>query len=136
MHWVVQSGERLDDRRSPSRQLSLPLPFSLPPPPHPTNPQSDALEQRVIGQPGAVRAVASALARARCGLRDPKRPIAALLFVGPTGVGKTELVRALADHYYGTQDAIVRLDMSEYMERHTVSKMIGAPPVRFVFGAF
>ncbi|KAI8465710.1 MAG: ClpD chaperone, Hsp100 family [Monoraphidium minutum] len=90
-----------------------------------------ALNSRVIGQPDAVDAVASALARARCGLRDPKRPVAALMFVGPTGVGKTELVRALADHYYGSQDAIdaiVRLDMSEYMERHTVSKLIGAPP--------
>ncbi|KIY92495.1 ATP-dependent Clp protease ATP-binding subunit ClpC, partial [Monoraphidium neglectum] len=87
-----------------------------------------ALKERVIGQPDAIDTVASALARARCGLRDPKRPVAALLFVGPTGVGKTELVRALADHYYGSQDAIIRLDMSEYMERHTVSKLIGAPP--------
>ncbi|KAI8463034.1 MAG: ClpD chaperone, Hsp100 family [Monoraphidium minutum] len=93
-----------------------------------------ALNARVIGQPDAVDAVASALARARCGLRDPERPVAALMFVGPTGVGKTELVRALADHYYGSQDAIVRLDMSEYMERHTVSKLIGAPPGYIGYG--
>ncbi|GBF96568.1 ATP-dependent Clp protease ATP-binding subunit [Raphidocelis subcapitata] len=93
-----------------------------------------ALNARVIGQPDAVDAVAAALARARCGLRDPNRPVAALLFVGPTGVGKTQLVKALADHYYGSQDAIVRLDMSEYMERHTVSKLIGAPPGYIGYG--
>ncbi|GBF97872.1 hypothetical protein Rsub_10227, partial [Raphidocelis subcapitata] len=87
-----------------------------------------SLRARVIGQEDAVASVASALARARCGLRDPRRPVATLLFVGPTGVGKTELVKALADHYYGSQDAVIRLDMSEYMERHTVSKLIGAPP--------
>lgn len=86
------------------------------------------LKQRVVGQDDAVEVVASALMRARCGLKDPRRPVAALLFVGPTGVGKTELTKVLAETYFGSQDAIVRLDMSEYMERHTVSKLIGAPP--------
>jgi ATP-dependent Clp protease ATP-binding subunit ClpC len=95
----------------PCRQPNLkPTNQSTPPPK-----QATALERRVIGQSDAVHSVASALARARCGLRDPDRPVAALLFVGPTGVGKTELVKALADHYYGSQDAVVRLDMSEYM---------------------
>lgn len=66
--------------------------------------------------------------RARVGLKDPNRPCAALLLVGPTGVGKTELTKVLAEQYFGTHDAIIRLDMSEYMERHSVSKLIGAPP--------
>jgi ATP-dependent Clp protease ATP-binding subunit ClpB len=73
------------------------------PRPRPRPPKAPALQQRVIGQVDAVEAVAAALARARCGLRDPDRPVAALLFVGPTGVGKTQLVRALADHYFGSQ---------------------------------
>lgn len=68
------------------------------------------------------------LCSARVGLKDPNRPCAALLLVGPTGVGKTELTKVLAEQYFGTQDAIIRLDMSEYMERHSVSKLIGAPP--------
>lgn len=83
---------------------------------------------RVIGQDDAVDCLVAALQRARCGFRDPNRPIASLLFVGPTGVGKTELVNALADVYYGSKHDIIRLDMSEYMERHDVTKMLGAPP--------
>jgi len=87
-----------------------------------------SLKQRLIGQDEAVDCLAAALMRARCGLKSPNRPVASFLLVGPTGVGKTELVKALAEQYYGSQDALVRLDMSEYMERHSVSRMIGAPP--------
>ena len=87
-----------------------------------------ALGERVIGQSSAVAAVARAMLRARSGLSSPDRPIAGMLFAGPTGVGKTELTRALADVYFGSADAIVRLDMSEYMERHTVAKLVGPPP--------
>lgn len=75
-----------------------------------------------------MREVARALRRARAGLRDPKRPVGSFLFLGPTGVGKTELCRALADAVFGDEEALVRLDMSEYMERHTVSRLVGAPP--------
>lgn len=88
----------------------------------------DTLKSVLIGQDLAVESVATALCRARCGLKDPNRPVASLLFVGPTGVGKTELAKALAHHYFGSKDAMIRLDMSEYMERHSVSKLIGAPP--------
>ena len=87
-----------------------------------------ALGERVIGQSSAVAAVSRAMLRARSGLSSPDRPIAGMLFAGPTGVGKTELTRALADVYFGSADAIVRLDMSEYMERHTVAKLVGPPP--------
>ena len=86
------------------------------------------LGDRVIGQGSAVAAVARAMLRARSGLSSPDRPIAGMLFAGPTGVGKTELTRALADVYFGSADAVVRLDMSEYMERHTVAKLVGPPP--------
>jgi len=86
------------------------------------------LSDRVIGQSSAVNAVARAMLRARSGLSSPDRPIAGMLFAGPTGVGKTELTRALADVYFGSEDAVVRLDMSEYMERHTVAKLVGPPP--------
>jgi ATP-dependent Clp protease ATP-binding subunit ClpA len=79
-------------------------------------------------QDDAVSAIARAVRRARVGLKDPKRPIAAMLFSGPTGVGKTELTKALAEQYFGSEDAMIRLDMSEFMERHTVSKLVGAPP--------
>eukprot|EP00879_Flechtneria_rotunda_P003032 GHRR01003252.1.p1 GENE.GHRR01003252.1~~GHRR01003252.1.p1 ORF type:complete len:659 (+),score=207.75 GHRR01003252.1:506-2482(+) len=92
------------------------------------------LKDRVIGQDDAVDSVVSALCRARVGLKDPNRPAAALLLVGPTGVGKTELTKVLAEQYFGTQDAIIRLDMSEYMERHSVSKLIGAPPGYIGYG--
>ena len=88
----------------------------------------DTLHARVVGQDETVREVARALRRARAGLRDPKRPVGSFLFLGPTGVGKTELCRALADAVFGDEEALVRLDMSEYMERHTVSRLIGAPP--------
>ena len=88
----------------------------------------DTLHARVVGQDEAVREVARALRRARAGLRDPKRPVGSFLILGPTGVGKTELCRALADAVFGDEEALVRLDMSEYMERHTVSRLVGAPP--------
>jgi len=88
----------------------------------------DELHQRVIGQEEAVKAVAKAIRRARAGLKDPKRPIGSFIFLGPTGVGKTELARSLAETLFGDEKALVRLDMSEYMEKHTVSKLIGAPP--------
>ena len=88
----------------------------------------DRLHQRVIGQDEAVSAVASALRRSRAGLQDPDRPIGTFLFLGPTGVGKTELARALAEFMFDTQDAMVRIDMSEYMEKHSVSRLVGAPP--------
>jgi ATP-dependent Clp protease ATP-binding subunit ClpB len=88
----------------------------------------ERLHQRVIGQDEAVEAVASALRRSRAGLQDPDRPIGTFLFLGPTGVGKTELARALAEFMFDTQDAMVRIDMSEYMEKHTVSRLVGAPP--------
>ncbi|HEY9643970.1 MAG TPA: ATP-dependent Clp protease ATP-binding subunit [Coleofasciculaceae cyanobacterium] len=88
----------------------------------------ETLHQRLIGQVEAVRAVARALRRARVGLKNPDRPIASFMFSGPTGVGKTELVKALAASFFGSEAALIRLDMSEYMERHTVSKLIGAPP--------
>eukprot|EP01018_Ginkgo_biloba_P003570 Gb_36602 [translate_table: standard] len=86
------------------------------------------LRTRVVGQDDAVCAIARAVKRARVGLKDPDRPIAAMLFCGPTGVGKTELTKALAEYYFGSETAMIRLDMSEYMERHTVSKLIGSPP--------
>ncbi|HTN24776.1 MAG TPA: ATP-dependent chaperone ClpB [Solirubrobacteraceae bacterium] len=88
----------------------------------------DRLHQRVIGQDEAVSAVASALRRSRAGLSDPDRPIGSFLFLGPTGVGKTELARALAEFMFDTQDAMVRIDMSEYMEKHSVARLVGAPP--------
>ena len=88
----------------------------------------EVLHQRVIGQHEAVTAVARAVRRARAGLKDPKRPIGSFIFLGPTGVGKTELARALAEVLFGQEDALIRLDMSEYMEKHAVSRMIGAPP--------
>ncbi len=88
----------------------------------------DRLHDRVIGQDEAVSAVSNALRRSRAGLQDPNRPIGSFLFLGPTGVGKTELARALAEFMFDTEDAIVRIDMSEYMEKHTVSRLIGAPP--------
>jgi ATP-dependent Clp protease ATP-binding subunit ClpB len=88
----------------------------------------DRLHQRVIGQDEAVEAVSSALRRSRAGLQDPNRPIGTFLFLGPTGVGKTELARALAQFMFDSQDAMVRIDMSEYMEKHAVSRLVGAPP--------
>ena len=87
-----------------------------------------ALQERVVGQGEAVTAVANAIRRSRAGLSDPKRPIGSFLFLGPTGVGKTELTKALANFMFDTDDAIVRLDMSEFMEKHSVARLIGAPP--------
>ncbi|WP_204104684.1 MULTISPECIES: ATP-dependent Clp protease ATP-binding subunit [Spirulina sp. CCY15215] len=88
----------------------------------------DTLHQRLIGQEDAVKAVSRAIRRARVGLKNPNRPIASFIFSGPTGVGKTELTKSLAAYFFGSEDAMIRLDMSEYMERHTVSKLIGSPP--------
>lgn len=86
------------------------------------------LEKRVIGQPLAIQAVSEAIRRSRSGLSDPQRPIGVFLFIGPTGVGKTELVKALAEQLFDKEDAIIRLDMSEYMEKHSVSRLVGSPP--------
>ena len=86
------------------------------------------LEQRVVGQQEALRAVANAVRRSRSGLQDPNRPIGSFIFLGPTGVGKTETARALAEFLFDDENALVRIDMSEYMEKHTVSRLIGAPP--------
>lgn len=88
----------------------------------------DTLHQRLIGQEEAVTAVSKAIRRARVGLKDPNRPIASFIFSGPTGVGKTELAKSLAAYFFGSEEAMIRLDMSEFMERHTVSKLIGSPP--------
>jgi ATP-dependent Clp protease ATP-binding subunit ClpC len=87
-----------------------------------------ALHQRIIGQEEAIVAISKAVRRARAGLKDPKRPIGSFIFLGPTGVGKTELTKALAEFMFGSEDALVQLDMSEFMERHTVSRLVGAPP--------
>jgi ATP-dependent Clp protease ATP-binding subunit ClpB len=88
----------------------------------------EALHRRLVGQDEAVEAVSNAVRRARAGLQDPNRPIGTFIFLGPTGVGKTELARALAEFLFDTEEAMVRIDMSEYQERHTVSRLIGAPP--------
>lgn len=88
----------------------------------------EALHRRVVGQEEAVEAVSNAVRRARAGLQDPNRPIGTFIFLGPTGVGKTELARALAEFLFDTEEAMIRIDMSEYQERHTVSRLIGAPP--------
>jgi ATP-dependent Clp protease ATP-binding subunit ClpC len=88
----------------------------------------DHLHEKVIGQEEAVSGIARALRRARVGMKDPNRPIASMFFLGPTGVGKTQLAKTLAAQYFGSEDAMIRLDMSEFMERHTVSKLIGSPP--------
>lgn len=88
----------------------------------------EELHKRVIGQDEAVRSAADAIQRSRAGLADPNRPIASFIFLGPTGVGKTELAKALAEYLFDTEDALVRIDMSEYMEKHAVARLIGAPP--------
>ena len=94
----------------------------------------ESLRACVIGQDEAVEAVSRAIQRTRCGLKDPNRPIGSMLFAGPTGVGKTELTKCLAAKFFGSEDCMVRLDMSEYMERHSVSKLVGAPPGYVGFG--
>src|SRR5699024_8279703 len=86
------------------------------------------LSEKIIGQEEAVDKVAKAVRRSRAGLKSKYRPIGSFLFVGPTGVGKTELTKALAEELFGSRDAMIRLDMSEYMEKHAVSKIIGSPP--------
>jgi ATP-dependent Clp protease ATP-binding subunit ClpC len=86
------------------------------------------LHERVVGQEQAVKAVAEAIRRARAGIKDPKRPVGSFIFLGPTGVGKTELARTLAEYLFGEEDAMIRVDMSEFQERHTVSRLVGAPP--------
>ncbi len=88
----------------------------------------DVLHARLIGQDEAVDTVSDAIRRARSGLKDPKRPIGTFIFLGPTGVGKTELAKTLAEFLFNDEDAIVRIDMSEYMEKHNVSRLVGAPP--------
>jgi ATP-dependent Clp protease ATP-binding subunit ClpC len=88
----------------------------------------DALHQRVVGQQEAIDIVAKAVRRARAGLKDPKRPIGSFIFLGPTGVGKTELAKALAEFMFGSEDSLIKIDMSEFMERHNVSRLVGAPP--------
>jgi ATP-dependent Clp protease ATP-binding subunit ClpC len=88
----------------------------------------DTIHERIIGQKHAVVAVSKAIRRARVGLRNPNRPIASFIFAGPTGVGKTELTKALSDYMFGSEESMIRLDMSEYMEKHTVAKLIGSPP--------
>jgi len=88
----------------------------------------DRLKQRVVGQDEAIHNISNALRRARSGLQDPDRPIGSFIFMGPTGVGKTELAKALAAALFDTEDNMVRIDMSEYMEKHSVSRMVGSPP--------
>ena len=88
----------------------------------------EALHRRIVGQDEAITAVAKAVRRSRAGLKDPRRPIGSFIFMGPTGVGKTELVRALAEFMFGSEESLIRLDMSEFMERHTVARLVGAPP--------
>ncbi|KAJ6417974.1 hypothetical protein OIU84_001372 [Salix udensis] len=144
MHEVVLASRLTNDRSSSSIDGSgeITIESSLPPASNDDEPNvvgpddiaavaslwSEELRKRVIGQDEAVSAISRAVKRSRVGLKDPDRPIAAMLFCGPTGVGKTELTKALAQSYFGSESAMLRLDMSEYMERHTVSKLIGAPP--------
>src|SRR5690625_5833398 len=88
----------------------------------------DELHKRIVGQDAAVKALSQAIRRTRAGLKDPKRPGGSFIFAGPTGVGKTELAKALAEFLFGDEDALIQLDMSEYSEKHTVSRMFGSPP--------
>src|SRR5437879_1027879 len=88
----------------------------------------EALHSRVIAQNEAIEKIARAVRRARAGLKDPKRPIGSFIFMGPTGVGKTELARALAEFMFGSEEALIKIDMSEFMERHNVSRLVGSPP--------
>src|SRR5687767_5661185 len=88
----------------------------------------EALHERIIGQDEAISTMSKAVRRARAGLKDPRRPIGSFIFLGPTGVGKTLLARALAEFMFGSEDALIKIDMSEFMERHSVSRLVGAPP--------
>src|SRR5262249_31079926 len=87
-----------------------------------------ALHERIIGQEEAISTVSRAVRRARAGIKDPRRPIGSFIFLGPTGVGKTELAKALAEFMFGSQDHLIKIDMSEFMERHSVARLVGAPP--------
>ncbi len=87
-----------------------------------------ALHKRVIGQEEAIETISRAVRRARAGLKDPKRPIGSFIFMGPTGVGKTELAKALAEFMFGSEEALIKIDMSEFMERHAAARLVGAPP--------
>jgi len=89
---------------------------------------ADKLRERVVGQDDAIEIVTDAIQRSRAGMNDPSKPIASMIFLGPTGVGKTELAKALSEFMFDTEEAMIRLDMSEYMEKHTVSRLLGAPP--------
>jgi ATP-dependent Clp protease ATP-binding subunit ClpC len=95
----------------------------------------DNLKARIVGQDEAIQKVSQAIQRARTGLKDPRRPIGTFMFLGPTGVGKTELARVLAEQLFKTPDSLVRFDMSEYMERFNVSRLVGAPPGYVGFAA-
>ena len=88
----------------------------------------EELQKAIVGQKDAINAIAKAVRRARAGLKDPRRPIGSFMFLGPTGVGKTELTKALATFLFGSEDALVQLDMSEFMERHNVARLVGSPP--------
>ena len=88
----------------------------------------EALHERIIGQEEAIQTISKAVRRARAGLKDPKRPIGTFIFLGPTGVGKTELAKALAEFMFGSEDHLIKIDMSEFMERHAVARLVGAPP--------
>jgi ATP-dependent Clp protease ATP-binding subunit ClpC len=88
----------------------------------------EALHQRIVGQHEAIESISKAVRRARAGLKDPRRPIGSFMFLGPTGVGKSELTKALADFLFGSEEALIQLDMSEFMERHSVARLVGAPP--------
>ena len=87
-----------------------------------------ALHERIVGQDEAIEAISKAVRRARAGLKDPKRPIGTFIFLGPTGVGKTELAKVLAEFMFGSEEALVKIDMSEFMERHNVARLVGSPP--------
>src|SRR5690606_21831366 len=88
----------------------------------------NAMHKRIVGQHEAIISIAKAVRRARAGLKDPRRPIGSFMFLGPTGVGKTELTKTLAEFLFGSEDALIQLDMSEFMERHSVARLVGAPP--------
>jgi ATP-dependent Clp protease ATP-binding subunit ClpC len=88
----------------------------------------EELNKAIVGQSEAIQAISKAVRRARAGLKDPRRPIGSFIFLGPTGVGKTELTKALARFLFGSEEALIQLDMSEFMERHSVSRLVGAPP--------
>ena len=88
----------------------------------------EALHQRIVGQQEAITSITRAVKRARSGMKDPRRPIGSFMFLGPTGVGKTELTKALAEFLFGSEEALIQLDMSEFMERHSVARLVGAPP--------